>query len=90
MRCDRRGGVAAGTDFVWSTSRVCVTLTLSVERFQSVSVTLSVMRFQLVSVMQPEDLKGSASFGTMYHPLDGVEGDRQPDILTEDNAAETA
>ena len=91
MRCDRRGGVAAGTDFVWSTNRVCVTLTLSVVlsvvRFKSVSVTLSVLRFQLVSVMHPKDLMGLASFGITYRTLDGVEGDRQPDILTEDNAA---
>ena len=56
----------------------------------NVSVTLSVMRFQLVSVMHSKDLRGLASLGTMYRPLDGVEGDRQPDILAEDNAADTA
>ena len=48
------------------------------------------MRFQLVSVMHSKDLRGLASLGTMYRPLDGVEGDRQPDILglTLDNAHE--
>ena len=48
------------------------------------------MRFQLVSVIHSKDLRGLASLGTMYRPLDGVEGDRQPDILAEDNAADTA
>ena len=62
----------------------------------TLSVAHSVVRFQLVSVTHPTDLtvrsggEGLAPFGTLYRTLDGVEGDRQSDIVTEDSAAKSS